>query len=70
MNADLSFDIGYGIGYTLSPRAQASLVQEFGFIVHPGNGSGSSSSTVQNRVMRLGIRFGLGTKRAGVTRRV
>ena len=66
MNVDLSFDLGYGIGYTLSPRAQASLVQEFGFIVHPGNGSGSSSSTVQNRVMRLGIRYGLGTKKAGV----
>jgi len=66
IDVDLSFDIGYGIGYTLSPRVQASLVQGFGFIVHPGNGSGSSSSTVQTRVMRLGVRYGLGTKRPGV----
>lgn len=66
MDVDLSFDLGYGIGYTLSPRMQASLVQEYGFIVHPGNGSGSSSSTVQNRVTRLGIRYGMGAKKAGV----
>lgn len=65
-DVDLSFTIGYGIGYTLSPRLQASLVQEFGFIVHPGNGSGSSSSAVQVRVMRLGVRYGIGTKRPGV----
>jgi hypothetical protein len=66
IDVDLSFNVGYGIGFTLSPRVQASLVQEFGFIMHPGNGSGGSSSAVQSRVMRLGIRYGLGQKRPGV----
>ena len=64
MDVDLAFQVGYGIGYAIGPRLHASLVQEFGIIVHPGNGEGSSSRTVQSQSTRLSVRYGMGTKRA------
>jgi hypothetical protein len=62
-DADLAFQVGYGVGYSFSPRLQASLLQEFGLIIHPGNGEGSSSRMGQTQVTRLSVRYGMGTKK-------
>lgn len=64
MDVDVSFQIGYGIGYAIGPRLHASLLQEYGFIVHPNNGEGSNSRMAQSQATRLSIRYGMGTKRA------
>jgi len=71
-DVDLAFQVEYGLGFTINPRLQASLLQEFGIIVHPGNGEGSSSRTAQSRATRLSVRYGLGTKKPqapGIRRR-
>ena len=63
-DTDLHASIGYGIGYGLSPRAAITLVQEFGIVSHqrdflPRDRSGIT----QQRVTRLALRVGSGTRR-------
>ena len=60
---DFTIGAGYGFGYSLSPRAELSLVQEYAFAFHsrtglPGNVSGTSRHTN----LRLGLRVGLGRR--------
>ena len=57
---DLSFAVGYGFGYSVSPRFQISIVQDFGFVLHQREGlSGNEGSTIQQRTTRLNVRYGL-----------
>lgn len=56
-----NFGIGYGFGYSLSPRTQVTLVQDFGLIIL-GRQPGTSQQTAQQRATRIGIRFGLGDR--------
>jgi hypothetical protein len=66
-DTDLSFAFGYGVGYAVSPRFQITLVQDFGFALHQRDGlGGGERSTVQQRMTRLGVRYGLGSKRPGI----
>jgi hypothetical protein len=66
-DTDFSFAFGYGVGYAASPRFQIALVQDFGWSLHQRDGlGGGESSTAHQRVTRLGLRYGLGSKRPGV----
>jgi hypothetical protein len=66
-DTDLSFALGYGFGYALSPRLQIALVQDFGFVLHQRDGlRGGDRSTIQQRTTRLGVRYGLVGRRPGV----
>jgi hypothetical protein len=58
---DLTFALGYGFGFGLSPRAHIALVQDFGYTFHQRDGlPASASRTTMNRSTRLGVRLGLG----------
>jgi hypothetical protein len=60
--SDLSFSIGYGMGYGFSARTQAMIVQEYGLVIHKRT-PGVADNTAQQSVTRIGIRYGLGEKR-------
>jgi len=57
-----NFVAGYGFAYSLSPRTQIMLLQDYGLVIHKRR-SGSSSNTAQQSTLRIGGRFGLGEKR-------
>ncbi|MGH7676935.1 MAG: hypothetical protein ACRENU_00630 [Gemmatimonadaceae bacterium] len=59
---DLSFLLGYGFGYSLNPRTQIMLVQDFGLVIHQRQ-TGNSERTAQQQATRIGIRVGLGEGR-------
>ena len=64
---DLSFAFGYGVGYGFGPRVQVTLVQDFGMVMHQRTGlAGNEGSTIQQRMTRLGVRYGLFRRRPGV----
>lgn len=64
---DFSFSFGYGVGYGFGPRLQVTLVQDFGMLLHQRTGLASNEgSTIQQRITRLGLRYGLFRKRPGV----
>jgi hypothetical protein len=64
---DLSFAFGYGFGYGVSERLQITLVQDFGVLFHQRTGlAGNEGSTIQQRVTRLSVRYGLFRQRPGV----
>ena len=69
-DVDFSFQIGYGIGFQISPRFQVGLVQDVGVIWHQKDDLPADASNVaQQRVTRLTVRYGLGQRaRAGVRR--
>lgn len=68
-DTDLSFVIGYGFGYSMSPRLRFALVQDYGVTVHQGEGlSNNAGTTSSQRVTRLGVRMGLGARRGGFRR--
>jgi hypothetical protein len=57
---DFTFALGYGVGYGLGPRFQISVVQDFGFNLHQKAGlTNNANTTIQNRVTRLTLRYGL-----------
>ena len=61
MSQAFNFGIGYGFGYSLSPRTQISLVQDYGLIIlkrQPGTSQRSSQQTST----RIGFRIGLGDR--------
>jgi hypothetical protein len=62
---DPTFKIGYGLGYTLSPNAQVTLLQEVGIMIHErGNRpAGDESNVPRTWATRVGLRFGLGGRR-------
>ena len=58
---DLSFGVGFGVGYSITNRVQFTRVQDWGIIMHerqPGN----PSNTSQQMTLRVGGRFALGEK--------
>lgn len=59
-----SFSVGYGFGYSLSPRTSIQLVQDYGLLIHERI-PGSADNTAQQTSTRIGIRFGLGERRRG-----
>ena len=58
---DVSFGLGYGFGYSLSPRTQVMLLQEWMLVLHERR-PGSSENTSTQTNIRIGVRFGLGDK--------
>ena len=58
---DFSFGLGYGFGYTISPRAQVIVVQDLAMLIHKRQ-SGSAQNTAQQRTTRIGVRLGLGSR--------
>ena len=59
--------IGNGFGYGVSDRLQITLVQDFGVLFHQRTGlAGNEGSTIQQRITRLGVRYGLFRQRPGV----
>jgi hypothetical protein len=58
---DWSFSVGYGFAYSLSPRMQIMLLQEYGLVIHARQ-SGSAERTAQQSTIRLGGRVGLGDR--------
>jgi len=64
---DLSFAFGYGFGYSVGPRFQISVVQDFGFVFHQREGlPANQGGTVQQRTTRLNVRYGVGSRKPGV----
>ena len=60
---DLSGAVGIGGGYSLSPRLQINLVQDFGLTLHQGeNLRGDESRTAQSRTLRVSVRYGAGSR--------
>ena len=60
---DFTLGVGYGFGYGFSSRTQIVLVQDFVTTLHQRHGlSGGANSFVQQRTLRLGLRYGLGTR--------
>jgi len=57
--SDVSFMVGYGFGYGLSPNMSISLVQDYGLVIGK-RVSGQPSNTAQQTNLRLGVRVGLG----------
>lgn len=68
-DTDLSFTIGYGFGYSITPRFRFTLVQDYGVVVHQGEGlSNDQGKTSSQRVTRIGVRMGVGARRGGFGR--
>ena len=60
---DFAFSIGYGFGYSLSPRAQIVLLQEYGLVLHQREGlANNASGAIQQSVTSLAVRYGLGAR--------
>jgi hypothetical protein len=59
---DPTISIGYGLGYSLSPNTQFTLLQEVGLMVHRRGTrpAGDESNVPSTYATRLGLRFGLG----------
>lgn len=60
--SDLTFGLGYGFGFSLSPRTQVVLiVQEWALVLHERQ-PGSSENTTTQQNIRIGGRFALGER--------
>jgi hypothetical protein len=59
---DPTFSIGYGLGYSLSPNTQFTLLQEVGLMIHRRGDrpAGDESNVPRTYSTRIGLRFGLG----------
>ncbi len=59
---DPTFNIGYGLGYSLSPNTQLTLLQEVGLMIHQRGDrpAGDESNVPRTYTTRIGLRFGLG----------
>ena len=59
---DPTLNIGYGLGYSLGPSTQLTLVQQVGLLVHRRGErpAGDESSMPRASATRVGLRFGLG----------
>jgi hypothetical protein len=62
---DPTFKIGYGLGYPLGPNLEFNLVQEVGLMLHErgDRAAGDESNVPRTWSTRVGIRYGLGTRR-------
>ncbi len=62
-NTDPYFTFGYGFGYAFSNRMHASVVQDFGIVLHERKGLSSElSNTLRQRTIRLNFRYGTGRR--------
>ena len=63
---DITLSVGYGFGYGFGKRTQIFLVQSADQSLHQsgGNSGIDGSSSVQHYVTRVGVRYGLGTRRS------
>lgn len=62
---DLDLGVAYGFGYSLNERAALTLVQGYEAAFHQRTGyQGNQGGMTQRYVTRLGLRVGLGTRRA------
>jgi hypothetical protein len=61
MSQNFTFGLGYGFGYSLSPRTHLTLVQDYGMIILKRL-AGTSQRTAQQYTTRIGVRLGLGDK--------
>lgn len=59
--SDVSFGLGYGFGYSLSPRTQIMLLQEWMLVLHERRPGSSENTSTQSNI-RIGARLGLGEK--------
>src|SRR5688572_1054968 len=59
-----SFVIGYGFGFGVTERLKVMLVQDYGMLIHK-RVPGSSTNTANQATTRVGMRYGLGSKRRG-----
>jgi hypothetical protein len=59
---DPTFNIGYGLGYSIAPNTQLTLVQQVGLIVHKSGDrpAGDESNMPRSYSTRIGLRVGLG----------
>jgi hypothetical protein len=60
--ADPTFNIGYGLGYSIAPSVQLTLVQQVGLMVHRKGArpAGDESNVPRTYTTRIGVRVGLG----------
>jgi hypothetical protein len=66
-NLDASLSVGYGFGFPIGRTLQLTLVQDAAAVIHERTGlRGGQSSISQFYTTRLGVRYGLGSRRAGV----
>ena len=59
-----SFGLGYGFGYSLSPRFSIMVLQDYGLVIHK-RVSGDPNNTAQQSALRIGARYGMGSRRRG-----
>ena len=60
--SDLTFGIGYGFGYNITPRAQIMVIlQEWALVLHERQPGRSENTTTQQSI-RVGGRFALGER--------
>jgi hypothetical protein len=62
---DPTFKIGYGLGFPLARNTEFTLVQEVGLMLHErgDRAAGDESNVPRTWSTRVGIRYGLGTRR-------
>jgi hypothetical protein len=62
---DPTFKIGYGLGFPLAWNLEFMLVQEVGLMLHErgDRAAGDESSVPRTSSTRVGIRYGLGSRR-------
>lgn len=58
---DMTFGLGYGFGYALSPRTHVFLVQEWMLVLHERQ-PGTSENTTSQQNFRIGGRVALGER--------
>jgi opacity protein-like surface antigen len=69
-NIDPSFGLGYGYGYGLSSNSEIMIVGDYRLILHESKNLPSGTSNTNTvRSIRMGLRFGFGTRPSGVRRR-
>ena len=63
---DITLSVGYGFGFGFGKRTQIFLVQSADQSLHQsgGNSEIEGSSSVQHYVTRVGVRYGIGTRRS------
>ena len=57
--SNFTFALGYGFGYSFTPRAQIMVLQEYGLVILKRQ-TGSSNNTAQQTNLRIGFKYGLG----------
>lgn len=59
-----TFSLGYGFGYSLSPRFAIMVLQDYALVIHK-RVSGDPNNTAQQSTLRFGARYGMGSRSRG-----